>query len=387
MDLLELENLIVDEKYGIVSDISNIESIFGLPFIYRKIANVQIKNISKYYDVSGYGYAFDDKYAKTKALGEALERYTGAIQIKSDCKASYVNLKNDLSIATNLDAFFNSELYLSNNMNIKTIDWTLCRGLHNNEHKLFPSFWINYPCYDGNNDYSYFGSTSGMAVAMSKENAIDNAVCECLERDICANFWVNNKPIYELDFTQLDHINKKIIYNFANCGFKIDLYYITNKWDVPCYAAKITNVELQRFSKRPLNYMVAKVGNGCNRHIYSLLGELIGGYYSLMEICQDSDYLLSVGNNIAIQNALHFSKNKILINSIGKCNLKTLDIPVLQKVIRDCIPIYVKNIASSDLNSMGIHAYKAISTKLKRFHDGYLYGDGVIKNEKKYPFI
>lgn len=389
MDILEKERYIVNKEYGIISENIDVQSVFGLPFIHRMISDVNIKEISDKYDIKGYGYSFLEKNAKRKAMGEALERYAGALGREDKITCEFQKLQNVNEIDIDLVRFFDSDLYQVNNLNNKSIDWERCTNIYNGEKKYFPLFWIKYPYFEKGEDYSFLGSTSGMAAAISEEKAIENSICECLERHICAEWWLKRKNTYKIDIKQLDHFNQSILKHFADCALKIEIYYLENEWNIPCYAARIINVDIHNFPKRPLNYMVAKVGRGDNLHVTSLLEELIGGYYSLLEIYNDKEYLLLKKNNISIQNALYYGKK--FVNMDYK-NLENIDLIIEGKNVTEIaidnqIPIYIKNITPCDLESLDIVVYKAISTKLLRIHDGYLFGKGVYAYDQRYPFI
>lgn len=381
MDILDLYNVLVDEKYGIISSCESVESYFGLPHIYRYIAEVNLPKVSEEYDVRGYGYAFTRRRAITKALGEGIERYSGAL---FDDNVSYCNLNQSVPLSKideQLLSFISSTFYRDNNTDDYN-NWTWCDSLYGKE-KLFPVFWIKYP-----SEHSALGSTSGMAAGCSEHDAKSRAVSECLERHICAEYWLNKTPAYKIRENSLNYYNRSIISSFKQSGIAIDLYYIHNEWQIPCYIARASNSDHKHFSNRPSSYIVGKVGAGDDLHVTSLLEELIGGYFSLCELCDDEKNSVRPLDSIEHLSAMHYSSKPIPIENIsGETDLVKTHSSMLEIAINNRLPIYIKNITPCDVREINLFVYKAISPSLSQIHEGNIFNKGVQKCEGYYPFL
>ncbi len=153
----------------------------------------------------GGGVSVEEQLAKKKALCEALERYCGSHVFQPIKRASYDELGADALNPSELIYFLDSQ-YLSQFLyrqfdRTQPIDWVEGYSLIQKRKIFVPAFAV----YIGYNrlvppEERFVPTTScGLALHLTEERAVINAIFELLERDAAIITWLTQKRIPRVD--------------------------------------------------------------------------------------------------------------------------------------------------------------------------------------------
>lgn len=408
-----IEDFLVNYKYGIIKDMIEVESIEGFPKVYRIKAHKQnIKNIINFQenDNDGYGYSFCHNKAIQSALGEAVERYCSSYIPKKLLIEKYNKLKKDNINVINPNMFIHKfKKYKKINLNTK-IGWKKAYNVFNNKEVYVPASIIYLPIPRNNGVFPQLRdqNSTGLATGVNIEHAIMNGIYECIERDSFAIMWYNKLNGDYIAIEELDKKNQDIIKKFNDLGLEIILKQINYKTIIPVYLAIMLN---KKYKKLPKIYICTKSGSEFNKTIYDLLGELIGGYYSLIEL--KYIYNLKIHKELKNvrsleENALTYGFGNIDLNQLEFLLRKSADNQIerkrrlndkentLEEILCEIknmnINMYFSEITTPDISSIGLKVVRVFSPELCFLESNYKdYNNkriniNNVKNETEHPF-
>lgn len=402
-DILSLEKYLVDNKYGIIKNVMEIESPNGFPNIYRVRAHKE--NLKSFQEScnDGFGYNFSKEQARRSAIGEAIERYCSAYIPKNLLKSSYNEISSKGN-AINPNAFIQKKYEYGIVSAEEEIYWSEAIDVLSNKKYYVPASVIYlplqtdkcFPCLRSQN-------STGLATGISLENAIISGIYECVERDAFAIMWYNKLYGRIVSTSIMDRTNRKIIETFSKLGLKIIVKQINTDINIPVYFSILIN---ESDKKLPRMYVNSKCGTDLNMTIYNMLGELIGGYYSLLELkdlydiriprkLKDiktlEDHALYYGYNET--NVDFLSEGKEFITQRERNENLGHNMEGLKKTLKNSgIDIYYSDITTKEIEQLGLKVVRVFSTNLCFLEKDYeLYINTRInmngkRNEIPHPF-
>ncbi|WP_252503063.1 YcaO-like family protein [Sporosarcina sp. Marseille-Q4943] len=370
---LDLESL-VNSRAGLVSKLKEIKPLPEVPLINRYLAIINYKENSNVFTISGSGFSLNKQEAMISSVGEAIERYCAHI-IDSNIKwSSYRNLQSngdvlDPSLITRLteEQYKNKYNQLPPDLNTK-LGWSTCVDFQTGKDIFVPTEMIYLRKIQ--NPLIRDIISTGLACGPTKDNAIQNGLLECIERDSFMLFWLFLRANFKIDISSLDdnHEISKLYLLAKRFRLNVTLLDITTDLGIPSIVTILTKNGTSGF------YM------GCASHInyeqaiYKSLKEGIGGYSiyyeslyihdtviprSADEIRTLDDHVLYyfAGNHDNILSDIDHG-NKI-VDAKHLLNTKNISL----KSLKD-FPIYYKNITSEDIKEIGVSVVRVVCPTL-----------------------
>lgn len=382
-DILKIKEYLINENYGIINDLIEIDSPLGLPYIYRFISiRNNILNNTNYINNQnyGYGYSFDYNAAMTKSIAEAIERYCSAF-IKPDIITNFTNISNNENTILDPRNFIsNIKRYREFNKDNK-IARSFVNKVSNNSIAYCPSSLIYLPL-PKTNLFPRFRreDSSGLAAGYSIEFSILNGLYEIIERDSFIIWWCTKSKYFIIPKSVLNIQVLKIIEEFQKFGIEIDFYDITSNLGVLTVLGVVTTDGRNNF---PKIYIQVKAGFNLNEVINGLIGELIGGFYSLFEIflankkSKDIYKIKYYERNAYLygykyESISEFIKNRAInkdykINNLYNSNISNISkrLEFLIDILENKnINVYYKNITTPDIRDLDLFVVRVLTCDL-----------------------
>jgi len=199
------------------------------------------------------GKGMTDAQARASALGEAVERYSGAHQGDEPRVRASLDGLGGRAIHPNACMLFSDEQYRTrvewNARNVpfarvpvafdpeREMDWTPVWSLTRREHRYLPTAYLYYghpewprgPCYADSN---------GCAAGATLEEAVRQGLLELVERDGVALWWYNRLRRPGVDLGALAAANgREVIEWYAASGRDVWALDLTSDLGVPTFAA------------------------------------------------------------------------------------------------------------------------------------------------------
>lgn len=170
-----------------------------------------------------------DSEAKTGALCEAIERYSGIFREgEIICEYKSFNQLNEIAIDPRKVMLFSEKQYLEREKWLKEnqrfqviplpfeedtkISWSPLWSLTHNKTKYLPTSYLYYGFKDFNNKFFCWGDSNGNAAGSCLEDAILQGFLELVERDSVCIWWYNRikRPYVDLKSFQDPYIDELI---------------------------------------------------------------------------------------------------------------------------------------------------------------------------------
>ena len=201
-----------------------------------------------------YGKGITAIQAKTGALCEALERYSGVFQGNEARRKATYRALGDQAIHPNQCMCFSPKQYQKRDQwnqceaeynwvpqpfdKEREIDWSPVWSLTEERYKYIPTAYcyFAYP-YDARHDFCRADS-NGCAAGSTLEEAILQGFLEVVERDSVATWWYNRlrKPVVDLASLDLPYVEALRKHYAAHCR-EIHVLDITGDFGIPTFAA------------------------------------------------------------------------------------------------------------------------------------------------------
>lgn len=186
--------------------------------------------------------------AKTSAVMEAVERFSGGLPLRPDAIAAYDDLVNTGRTVMN-PAEMNIQLHQRYRDDLP-IYWLTGQDLLTGEEVLVPHGAVSYVDYPGEPPCYELTTSNGLASGNSLEEAICHALCELVERDAMTIFEVVGErlgqvlgadvALPELPHIDLDTLPPRVqepVAKFRDAGLGLWLVPITSDIGVPAVMA------------------------------------------------------------------------------------------------------------------------------------------------------
>ena len=208
--------------------------------------------LGKNYTEAGFGRAYTRKKAEEISRLEAIERFCGCFNRKTESKiyGSYEEFK-DIAIDPETLGLHSSEEWSHPAYKIKRyskdipIYWKWVYSIKNNKKVLIPEQSIyygdNFFRKSGSNRFVY-ESSNGMALGTTFEEALLHGLFEVIERDNFLCEWYNRFQLQEIDInsTSLTEL-KEISFYLKQKGFYLRLFDISMELEIPTVWALLYN--------------------------------------------------------------------------------------------------------------------------------------------------
>lgn len=268
-EVLSKGQRMVSEEVGIIKDIRRVRTSPLDPqsiHIYRaRMSNNSVFSCvrsGEYY--AGTGFSEDEALAA--AFGEAVERYCASTYHPgSMTKASHDQVRH-LSLNPAELLSFKDEQYPVKDSRLKALDssdpihWDWGYSLTRRKQVLVPALYVYCPYELESFD---FPSSTGLAAGTSREQAIQNAIFEIIERDAFVVTWVNKllTPVLDLETTGDETIREFL----KECSF-LDIRVLIRRIDTDIAVPTFAAILLDESGKGP------PLSLGCACHLDPLIG-------------------------------------------------------------------------------------------------------------------
>ena len=216
-DLRFLAEKLVSRSTGIVRRFETFEKDAAephVPYIVRAdISNHRfVSNDDEDRDVcSGKGLTLCD--ARVGALGEAVERYSGAVHSPVEVRHARRSELAESSVDPNDLALYHDSQYADlpyARYEDNRLGWVTARSLVSGEEVLVPALavFMNYHAHD-DGEFLFPITSNGLAAGRTLLEAVLNATTEVLERDAFMIAWLNRLPAHR--FSPLEHPDSEIV--------------------------------------------------------------------------------------------------------------------------------------------------------------------------------
>ena len=250
--LNDILDYLVDDLVGIVHSVEGAQNAAGVPNFFHFWAlasNTQAFSRQANFARAG-GASIDWETARSKAIGEAVERYCAAIYYPEELPISSYENAPFPCIAPTEFALYSKEQYALPRFpyvpfeGVTPVRWTCANDLLTREKLHVPAAMVYVP-YEfhpkiGDNPIVQPIST-GLACHCSFAEAATNAICEVIERDALMITWQAQLARQHILTETLTPHNAESIKRFEKAGYSISLLNITTDVGVPSVLAVSRN--------------------------------------------------------------------------------------------------------------------------------------------------
>lgn len=243
--LLGAWDYLVDPKVGVVRAIHEMRPDDDDPDFFHYLSRAS--DTARFTAMSNFannGGVSSSRYvAIAKAIGEAIERYCGAIFDYRDLVySSYARLDRPATRPRSF-ALYRPEQFSVEGFPWEPFDddavvgWTTARSLVTGADVLVPAAMVFIP-------YHYLRSrdeapvvqpiSTGIACGSSRADATLSGLCEAIERDAFTIAWQARLARPHLDPSTLPESVEDLLRRFADAGLTVELMDVTSDVDVPC---------------------------------------------------------------------------------------------------------------------------------------------------------
>lgn len=214
---LAMAEAIVDPRLGIIKSIVNMPQYPGEPRFFQYSA--VLSNIDRVLDCATFsalagGASINEKEAKMRALGEAIERYCSFINFEDEfIYASYDEIGSDALDPTTLPIcsereYANARNYLVKPSRDLKLYWTSGFSLSEARNKKVPAnlVYLSHR-YRSTLEQINLPISTGLACGASIAEAVQSGICEVVERDALMVTWLHQLPVPKIDLTSIKDEN------------------------------------------------------------------------------------------------------------------------------------------------------------------------------------
>jgi bacteriocin biosynthesis cyclodehydratase domain-containing protein len=232
------------------SDLCGLVSIVDLPRGPSVVREADLPNIAvgrfalpEFDNVGGeqdnwcHGSAKRAEDARTLAMIEALERYSGLAEPRSDVHASYASLAERATCPADL-VLFSAAQYAQADFPFEPFDpesnvhWSTAYNVTQKRNTLVPATAAWY----GRDDALLGETSSGVAAHSGRADALYNGALELIERDAFMIFWLQRLSAPLVDVRCIDDVACiAMIRSLEESGYTVHIADLTTDLDVPVY--------------------------------------------------------------------------------------------------------------------------------------------------------
>lgn len=243
-NLKKVADLLIDNDIGIISSISQVPRFANDPEFFHysgKAANTSAFDMEKNFSNSG-GASIDRDIAISKAIGEAVERYSSAIFDFDELQLTSYNQTKLNCVHPNRFALYSESQYNTEGFRFvqftadTPIKWTEMSDILKSESVFLPAaaVYMPYYYYQGNGDSPILQPIStGLACHGSFEKAAISAISEVIERDAVMICWQAQLSMPQIRIETLSDSNYDIIKRLEKNGSKVVMLDITLDHGIP----------------------------------------------------------------------------------------------------------------------------------------------------------
>ena len=368
-----------------------------LPFVYMaEVSNHCFLPKEQHQKLNCSGKGMDKKSAKTSAVGEAVERYSGSFYFPHEIfYSSFNNLKDEAlhpdGLVLYLPDQYKNTTFSPFNADAE-IGWIKGYSLVNNKCIYVPaqSTVLNYNMKN-KSEFLCHTTSNGLAAGSTMLNAILSAAQEVIERDAFMITWHNNLPCKRVDPAKHPSQDVKELYEaYKRRGVELRLFELPT--DTPCHI--FAGIGVQLYGNGPS----VVVGLGCDFSAAAAarqallevgqvrpafkqrindpktqerLAELLKDPNNVEEL-EDHDLLYSVPDKLA---AFDFLFSQPIIDFEWNLRQEKTSNEKLHELINFCKSqnndlIYC-NLTTPDMEKLNLHTARVIIPGFQPIHFGY----------------
>lgn len=353
----------------------------------------------------GTGFSMDYHVAKSHAVGEAIERYCAGIMNPSGIKEQSEN-NLDYPCITPLQFNRYTKEQYANHIKVEQYDekearnWVLSNNYITGEEVYLPieTVYLLIP-----NHYKKFRDvvSTGLASGPSFNDAIENALNECVENDAFMLFWLLKKVNYEISLESINTSRiKKLVTLMEGLNYSLKIYDISQP-DINSFT--ILTVIKAKDSKG--FFMTASTNRNIRKAIKKSIEEAISGYVTLQEkSVYQSNTDADMTNEGSVYDYFNGYDEQVLTDVISpEIEVKNLESIEQEYTFSEMVcsvakqtDIYYKDLTTEDIRELNLISLRVVtpsflivpyekqalleSERLRKFTDG------VELNLKPHPF-
>lgn len=251
---------LVSPLTGVIKGVFPVPASFSTPIrSYMAGHNFALKNDHLFFLKDGLrtnssGKGKTDAQARTSALCEALERYSGTFRQEEECIHASLEDLGDEAIDPRDVMLYSERQYAERDAwNAKgarfqvvpqpfdetaRISWSPVWSWTQERRRLIPTSLAYYNVSEGDNAFYCWGDSNGAAAGGNLEDALLQGALEVIERDGVAIWWINrlSRPGVDLDSFADPYVEELKAF-YAACDREFWVLDLTNDMGIPCMAA------------------------------------------------------------------------------------------------------------------------------------------------------
>lgn len=195
-----------------------------------------------------------DAQARTSALCEALERYSGTFRNEEECVLSSLDALGDLAVDPRSIMLYSERQYAERDAwnargarfqvvpqpfdETAQMSWSPVWSWTQERRRLIPTSLAYYNVNEGPDTFFCWGDSNGAAAGGNLEDALLQGALEVIERDGVAIWWINmlSRPAVNLDSFEDPFIDELRSY-YCSLNREMWVLDLTNDMGIPCMAA------------------------------------------------------------------------------------------------------------------------------------------------------
>lgn len=399
--LFDVYDYIVDNKVGIVNNVRELSRPAGSPEFFRFVA--QACNTRAFVRQENFGAAggasVDRGMALAKAIGEAIERYCGAIYDVEEFPLQAYESAPFSCVPPRELALYVPEQYSCPNFafvpfeDTTPVRWAPTLDLMSEEICYVPAamVFVPYTFYLGTGDSPILQPIStGLACHSSLPEATVSAICEVIERDAFTITWQARLSPPQISLDSLSDNNQELVDRVHRCGRSLTLFNITMDVGIPSILA------VQRSTSPQVPAIVVSAASGLDpehavrksieevAHTSRYMQEL---FAASLQHTQTSDYdnilnqddhlgFWALQENAPLCDFLFESKERVPFSSLKNMSSgnPSTDIEILlERVSAIGHRILVTDLTTPDVEELGLAVVRAIIPGFHPLFMGYKY--------------
>ncbi|QNT78809.1 YcaO-like family protein [Entomobacter blattae] len=337
-------------------------------------------------ELSGTGVSKDPKKALLKACMEGLERYSSTVLDPKDIIfSSGKNLNNHMSM-DNIPLFSQNEL--TNYSNItgqyqenEEIRWVLGYSCRSKKRVFLPLVMAYFLQNRFENEKFCLPISTGVAAHFSRDEAIQRAILEIIERDVISTVWLANIALPKLELSSdLSRDVIEIIENSYQIGRPITVFVNLGEFSIPTFYAVKRNPDHFQLG----TIVGCSTNSDINQGILKAISEVFCVEIALENMITQNDIVaktpydcikihdgaLYTGQsiyNFAFDFLLN-SNDKITYSDINKHRIKFQTTKeLIDHLISKGLDIYLRDLTTDDIRDFGVYVIRAIIPELMPF--------------------
>ncbi len=252
-DILKAVNVLVDERVGIIREVREQRKDCAVPkLVYMSAITCNLNTLNPHQHLGvfvGSGTSTDREVALAKAIGEAIERYCGAMYSIDDFPLSCFESAQFQCVHPQDFALFAPQQYAQNGFHYKPFNqktrlrWTPALDLDTQEPCYVPAAMVFLPY-----DQRFTGETpitpqisSGVACHSNPWIAACSAICEVVERDAIAITWQASLARPQILPDSLSPKNQELLSRLRKPGTMVILLHLSMDHGIPVIFSVMTS--------------------------------------------------------------------------------------------------------------------------------------------------